>query len=80
MPFCCLECEGKFNLDGICIEGYAPEDCCQCAPGYTMNQNGECKKSRFNIPYRLKLMNFHDNLGLYMAQITYSYFSFIITE
>ena len=41
------ECGNNTKDNGECKDGYEPDDCCKCAPGYIMNQDKECVPSEF---------------------------------
>ena len=52
---CCVECEGNFDANGDCNNGFALPDCCNCPPGLT-EVNGVCSEFYYyrNIKHRVQ--------------------------
>ena len=41
--YSCVECDGNFDSNGNCLNGFALPDCCDCPPGRT-EDNGVCSE------------------------------------
>ena len=46
-----VECDGKYDSNGNCLNGFALPDCCDCPPGRT-EDNGLCSEFKCTLRTR----------------------------